>query len=772
MKHDLPSPDQMLEELADKAAAQLNKLAPVAFDAALNELTRYHRFLLSVYASETPDGAPFNYAEVGGFFGSPHEKWISQYRRLFEAAADRLADDPDFVVKLAHIPIRLLPREGDAKLSPGVLRRIVDLGPGLVHRLEAWVTKRTTIDNAPNASASPRLILAGSDRKAYEGVVTEVVGAWESLLQLSPSLYGWREERRGSELERWAAFAASWPFLWRHLRNTAYLLAVAVWNEDETGTVLYRDALVRWPASFSHRIAYRAELLQRRLLFPDVLANDWDRAAARVKPLLPEYMPPPGPDPLFSATVRGAHDDVILLTAALMLFWFMTEKQVSDVGARTAAALLRREPAHAEDRDDAPVGPRSFRSLFLDMLRLELAGERFRDESYGGQLDEVVSSLDAMSERRVVPGRVYAPSTLHDREGLISPMLAILLAAAPADGDDGLRQRIDGLARDEVALPEGDRSLRNILHYLRTLSTALKTPQPELRRAVLGLKPDKDFEASVTALRTIIDDGITVIEAQRLERLKQRPVDPAKLERMRVAVEGALLTAPADISFFRDFELSGRPHADGTDLRDYTVSINGIGKGELVDPPMEPESSNLIEIVAKMACQGAANRVWGLFTRRPRESMTVAGRIEEEAFWRTIAQTVRRVGPEPVLLVSRQASSRLHHRFLYPAQADKPNLKIERKPREDTGGFYIATVEGVDIYSADFDPGTAWLFSARALHAVTYAALDAKNHRVDLTFEPGQEMKGALRIRFIQSAVWADYPIFDIRLDDTEDNAR
>jgi hypothetical protein len=67
-------------------------------------------------------------------------------------------------------------------------------------------------------------------------------------------------------------------------------------------------------------------------------------------------------------------------------------------------------------------------------------------------------------------------------------------------------------------------------------------------------------------------------------------------------------------------------------------------------------------------------------------------------------------------------------------------------------------------------PGGGRLFSARALHAVTYAALDAENRCVNVTFEPGEEgMKGALRFRFIQSAVWADYPIFDIRLDNSED---
>src|SRR5690606_18307020 len=98
---------------------------------------------------------------------------------------------------------------------------------------------------------------------------------------------------------------------------------------------------------------------------------------------------------------------------------------------------------------------------FLDFLRIDIAGERFREEGYGRELDRLVSALDGMSERRVVPGRVFSPSTLHDREGLYSSILTILVALAPAEGDDGLGQRIGDLAENEPALPDADRSLRN-----------------------------------------------------------------------------------------------------------------------------------------------------------------------------------------------------------------------------------------------------------------------------------------------------------------------
>ncbi|MGO7388863.1 hypothetical protein ACCT20_37345, partial [Rhizobium ruizarguesonis] len=85
----LPTPDQILEELADKAAANIDRLAPVAFDNAWDEMIRYHRFLLAINATTLPDGSPINYAEVAGeAWHAPHHDWIKQYARLFERAAD------------------------------------------------------------------------------------------------------------------------------------------------------------------------------------------------------------------------------------------------------------------------------------------------------------------------------------------------------------------------------------------------------------------------------------------------------------------------------------------------------------------------------------------------------------------------------------------------------------------------------------------------------------------------------------------------------------
>jgi hypothetical protein len=75
------------------------------------------------------------------------------------------------------------------------------------------------------------------------------------------------------------------------------------------------------------------------------------------------------------------------------------------------------------------------------------------------------------------------------------------------------------------------------------------------------------------------------------------------------------------------------------------------------------------------------------------------------------------------------------------------------------------------VCSADFKPGTAWLFSALALHEIHYGALDAEGHHISLSFEPDADgLKGTLHAVFNQQMVWADLPVFELKIHDPEED--
>lgn len=757
---DLPTPEQILEELADKTAAHMDRRANVAFDGALREMTRYHRFLLALNASRTPDGASFSFAEVAGdAWNKPHRDWVKQYSRLFERAADYISDDGHYLRSLAYIPLRILPGPNDPGLSPDITNGILDLGPMMMHRLEAWVTKRTVLDTPEGESAKPRLSLSGTDARAYENLLPALVWAWESLLERAPNLYNWGERRQHADLERWDAFRESWPFLWQHLKNTAYCLAVAVWNEDEVGASLFREALVRWPQSLKFAL-YGDELLpSRRYLFPDVMKVEWLAASRQATPFAYEYMHPLTPDQIFSTVIRGAHDDVLLLTAGLLSFWTVNAKQTSDIGGRTAWALLNRVDDRESHTVAAPNGIR-FRSLFLDMLRFEIAGNRYADASYAGELDKLVETLDRMTERRVVPGRIYIPSTSHGREDILISLTALLAAAMPETGDDSFLRSISDISEDEKVLPGGDEALRAIVRELESIQSLLKDFSDQLKHAISVLAPEIDTQKVIDQLCKTVGDARETIEDKRRERLHERPVSLAKLEQIRADVQVALLKNASNVPFFRNVEIVKSTHEDSNEIRE--VVFPGIDKAVMVEPTMAAPAINLYDVLQSQTLKKAGAYAWEDFKRQPRTPKSFTGDFDEERFWKEIADLADQIGPDPILLVSQSVEGRALRNLLYPAGEEPPRLKIEQRPRSEAEGSYIANIEGVDVFGVDFPAGMAWLFSGQLLRQIKYAELDNQSHYVGVAFEFQDQDRVKLKLCFSQQFVWLDEPIFEI----------
>ncbi|MGE3710703.1 MAG: hypothetical protein AB7G35_13605 [Hyphomicrobiaceae bacterium] len=478
-------------------------------------------------------------------------------------------------------------------------------------------------------------------------------------------------------------------------------------------------------------------------------------------------MPAPTADELFNATLQCAHDDVLLLTSALLLLWSVDSKQATFIGARTAEQLLRRE---LEDPDDERHGTsldKPFGSLMMDIVRLEIAGDRRPDGTYGATLDHLVEKLDNMTERRVVPGRIFTPSTLHGRDGLQTALVSMLLARVP-EADDPLLTRVKDLARNEAGLPTGDRSLRDLLNGLDRFTKLLATPPPTLQRGSTLLKPDADFALAKEQLKSILTAMVAAIEGERTARLRAMPISERAIGELRDAVENSMLTSPGGMFFFRGFSITRTPQNPEAEL--FTSRFNGLSKAQFVDPPMEWESVGFTKHYAQQVSVQAGQRVWNLFTRQRREPASVTTRIEDPEFWQQIKGLADGVGAEPMLIVSRQAEGRALRQFVCQLREPPGGLTIERKIHQDMGNSYIATVDGVDVFGADFTAGTAWLFSPYILQTVEYAQLDADAHIVTLHFEPGEDLKGPLIAEFRQRAVWADWPIYDIRCEDPEDD--
>ena len=763
MRFDLPTPEQILEELADKTATHIERLSPVAFDNAFEELIAYHRFLFALSASHGPDRSALSYAEVtGGKVFFPHEVWIRQYRRLYERAANCMPEDDHFIRSLAYTPIQLLPPRTDGVLPVSVVSAILDLGPMMIHRLEAWITKRTVIETAKDEAAQPRLALAGSDAKAYANVLPKVMGAWETLLEHISLKYVWPDTNEQTELERWSSYQASWPLLWRHLTNTAYCLAITAWNEDEPGTRMFCEALVRWPLNFEHKIFNESELQHQWLLYPTIFHLDWTDASEIASSLVHEYEPRPSPNQIFANAIRAAHHDVVLLTAALLLFWTINDKHASDIGGRSAKTLLFGDPELSKIHSEANLNY-AFGPFFLNLIRLEVAGDPYKDDSYEAYLNGFIHHLDNMTERRVVPGRAFTPSTVDDRKGLAVALVTMLTAALSEDLETKLSKHFDMLAQEEKILPDGDGSLRNLLREFGRWDGILEHQKTLLDDAIrLFVSDDRKATRATTKLREIIQSTQSRIERARLSRLKTRPVDPQRLERIRAGIESALLNEPMGEPVFRNVP------SEVASVNELAVSrqlrFHQIRKAQLVEPPMESPSANFEDSLVARAKQVIGAYVWEAFYERSHELRPMGSGLETQTFWGDISKFVDQVGPYPVMAVSRRAEGRNLRRFFLDVGKDWPDLTFERLPPGAPHAFYIGTVGRVRVYGMQSQPGRAWLFSATSLRTVRYAEIDAPGRYVDVAYEPTAEVEGSLRVSVRQQCEWTDSVGFELVL--------
>ena len=751
---DQPRPTDLLEELADKVIGQMDRLAVTSFETALDEMIDFHRFLIEAYETSDQTGKAVSFAQIGEW-SAPHQDWIREYRRLFERAAQYIGRENDFIDILIRVPFRLLPRDG-RKAAPDVTTGLLDLVNILVHRLEAWLTRHRTYETAPAESQPAVSRFAGSDKQAYEEVVMRVVGAWEDTLRLVDHIYGWRR-REIEPAEQWRRYSASWPFLARHLRNSAYLLAVSVWNEDGIGANYYSEMLLRWFDVLHHELEEDYHLT-KTLLTPDLLEKEWVDALDSLAPMVREpSWDQPIPAGVFAVIIQNALADAVVVAAGVILAWFIEGRQDSDIAPRIVSRLLRDA---VEDNGTYRLRRETgFRPLMLSLVRIHAAGPRYEREGYSYWLDSLVESLDSMSERRVVPGRVYSPSTRNGREDILMPWLACLLAFTPPGGDENATQAISRLTEREEAFAKGDRSLRDLLYDLRKARSGLAPENHEyLGRGALALQQNLQIEEQAATLASVLDSIIYAIEAQRAERLSSRPIDEAKLNTVRRQVEQALITDRGGIEIFEGFKIvveSGEfPN------REYTVPQ--IEKGFLTYPEMAQEPVNLWEVVTTSVQNFAARHVWSHFSQRARRVIEVHDEVSYLAALMDEAQRILQAGQQPVLLV-RSWSDPAWIREWFGWSGERPEgLRVTRKDDVQTGR-YVGTVNDIDVYRVECQPNQSLLLRADFLRMVRYGT-NIDGEVVDLAFVEGQgEEAGALVFHFSQETEWAEDKIVVLR---------
>jgi hypothetical protein len=763
---DLPTPTNLLEELQDKVIGYIERSAETGFRQAFDEATNYHSFLLELHDSRDDKGRPLSLSQIGGLWESPHQQWVRQYRRVIEKAVDKIGSDNYFINTLSHTITKLLPRNATGVASP-VMEALLDIAIHEVVMLEGWFTRRTTVEVTAGETAQPRLVLAGSDQRAYEAVVIDFVGAWEGVSQQVSAIYDWPSESKGEACQRWDAFRTSRSFLQRHLRNSAYLVASAVWNEDEIGAARYRDMLVRWPDRLRpDRQGDSYHLKSRSLILPDLFDVEWSALEPRLTPFKRSpHSPLVSPDTLFGVTISNVHSDYLIVTAAVTLHWYMSGNGETPAFGNAANSILRREfiPGEGSRLTSGEPQPDIYVSIWSLIIRNAVAKRSERD-SYKAHLNDVVRLLSGMSDSRVVPGRIYSSFGSDGIESLQFQLLVMLGALLPADGDTAVLARFKEIASQPDLLEAGDEALQSLTFSIQSYDRVVTAALNEASGLEAGLKvinPQADATQVFARLKSLLGGVVSAIEEVQAERLRAQQIDPAKVEVFRAAFQNVITSRRQVLSCFRGFDqaISDQP----TDkILDYTVT--GMDKGDFVTPSMSVQRpAELSESLAGWFAETLGTYVWRSFGSRERETIIVDAEAGAPEYWDAVFAAVGKVGPDPALLVPMDPIGNSVTSWQYANQAERPagrTVEYRQDRNSGPGAGYVATMDGVDIFMSDLKSNESCLMSSSGLETIVYHPVAAGQPLVTMEFvEEPDPRKSKIIARFAQKAVWHRSPV-------------
>lgn len=418
-----PTPSHMLEELANRAIGQIDRLAVSSFESVLEEMTEFHKFLIEAYETDALGVETENYAQIssGLFESSPHQEWLHQYHRIFERAARYIGKEDEFAANLFYVPLRLLPKNG-LHSSSEITADSLDIVSYYIHVLEDELIARSARPFQEAEKFVHWQYITDSDKASYKTLVVRLISAWGRSLQATSEIYRWRIEDTQPD-EQWRRLRKSWPFIRQHLDNSAYMLATAVWQNDAVGSKRYAEMLLCWFSNLEDDLG-DDDIWQGAMLNPDLLKKEWHEVKSVWGPVIGEHMED-FPSDVFAEIIKNAMSDVITITASSIFSWHVDER--GKRGAVEVSAWLFNNEL-LEDRVDDKHHKTGFKELTLQIVRILGSGKNpGGDKGYGNWLDRLVWRLNRRTEAVNIHGRGFTPKAKRKRNHLHSVWLSCLL---------------------------------------------------------------------------------------------------------------------------------------------------------------------------------------------------------------------------------------------------------------------------------------------------------------------------------------------------------
>jgi len=757
----------LLDDLVAHAIAAIDRAANSAYERAIEEALDFHGFLLDVYATIDVRGEAFSFAQVPGYIEAPQQEWIRPYFRLSQKAVSKISEDTSYAAAVAYLPFKLLlaRRQTPAR---AVVTELLNFSTYYVHRLEQWLTEhrrqRSEDDEKPAGTAD----LAGSEVRAYTAVIRQFVGIWRDTLRMSDTLMRWQVERDAGPETWWRQFAQSWWYSETHLFNSAYLLGVAVRNNDRRAAIAYLDTLIKWPSYLPIHDRHDALFFPAAMLSPEVIELSWEEAQTTAQAASPWPNQRYGATELATELLFIAHDDVTLLAGAVLISWCLHNRANVPLTVNSARNIFNRHSDFQESGHTAGevFNPPDFQHLLLQILRITSSQSHPSSDQYGVRLDGLVHRLDSLREPDVVPGEIYSPGTIFGQHGLRAAFLCILLARISDLDRRHSKSPRQPFAIDLTQVPNGQARSFSLGAALQQLQQELNHSETVTRliAGVQALNPDQDFDDGVTRLKQVLTEAIASLEASRAHWLREAPLAPGRLGE----IEGAIRQHVQD-NFQTNCILAAAPvFSDEPSNRNDIQAryITGQIKGQLVELPIEPKQTSFDRMIAEQVGMLLAQSIWGGFFQQPRRRVDTGVSITSLSFWAQVVRHARTVGPGAFVLMSMADVTSVYQERLSSGARSHKALVFERRDPDGSKAHkgYRFSVNDVDVYAVDIQPRTVFIASELQLTSFELGPVPGAAVPFTATFIPQGEPHGeALRIEWAARTTWADTAIFELQ---------
>ena len=473
-----PDPNRILEELADKAISKIDHNDLGGFRIVWEEMVDYHRFLFSLMVEQEKKGDSIAFATDRRPYTErkTHVEWRMQYDQLFARAAEKIPLENEIIKILAETPENLLYDLDTATLPKEIIYDVLDLIPVLMLYVGKWASKRSSLNKSDDESLN---IYSPAEAEVYKETVLSVIERWKRLIIESHFVFNRMDcEDSRSNMDEWEICQESWRFLWRHLCNTAKILAIAVSRNDDIVAVQFQEVLLQWKTN----IPYRKNLSRRsRFLPPDVMNDNWADVEKKWQSLFQSFSVEP--EDVLKVILYDSYEDVLFTMSTLLLYWQMKKGRSSGIGCDVLNSLLNKL-LYTSDLYGC--------DLSIHILRFIMDGfERYRDDLY-----QIMRDYNYNNEYH--PEHVHIHDDLDPFEQIIES-LSVIFA-----GKQALRKH-DIVDYKNILGKENNHVIRCLIDCLTNTCNRLKDLSI-ISVGLLAIGSENDPAQAVKELRLRIDE--------------------------------------------------------------------------------------------------------------------------------------------------------------------------------------------------------------------------------------------------------------------------